>query len=83
MLNGYVQQCSRQIILFDQFYRQSKSLTDKTVVEALQGNRWIVDIAGSLTLSELSQYVELWHRLQAVQLTSEPDRFIWKWTADR
>jgi hypothetical protein len=31
--------------------------------EALQGDRWIQDISGSLSVTTLQQYVHLWSRL--------------------
>jgi hypothetical protein len=54
----------------------------RLVSEALAGDRWIVDISGSLSILALREYVELWSRLQSVHLDDQvEDRFIWKWTA--
>jgi hypothetical protein len=49
------------------------------VCEALHGERWIRDIEGVLDMSTLEQYVNLWARLQELQLDGDTDNcFIWK-----
>jgi hypothetical protein len=51
------------------------------VVEPLQGDTWIRDIAGSLSMQALRQYISLWCRLRDVRLHApSAEKFIWKWT---
>ena len=53
----------------------------RTVAEALAGNSWARDIHGLLGLPEIGQYLQLWHLVQPVELSNEPDRLLWSWTA--
>ena len=34
------------------------------------------------TVEQMADFVKLWDSIQAVQLTTEPDRIAWRWTAD-
>uniref|UniRef100_A0A453T4B1 Uncharacterized protein n=1 Tax=Aegilops tauschii subsp. strangulata TaxID=200361 RepID=A0A453T4B1_AEGTS len=43
---------------------------------------WIADIHGTLHPCAVIEYVELWRLLQTIQLSNEPDKLSWKWTAD-
>ena len=52
----------------------------RTIAEALVQKRWIRDIQGGLSVSALRDYIRLWHALNRVALSGEPDRFRWKWT---
>jgi hypothetical protein len=53
------------------------------VKDALPGRRWVRDITGALTATVLSEFVQLWTRLQDVQLRPlESDRFVWRWSTD-
>ena len=54
----------------------------RTVQQALAEHSWITDITGALSSVALWQYVQLWTHLQAVQLSVEPDRMVWRWTTD-
>jgi hypothetical protein len=49
----------------------------RTVAEALQNARWVRDIP------TIMQYISLWSRMQELQLSNEPDCFIWKWAANQ
>jgi hypothetical protein len=41
--------------------------------------KWVRDITGSLSVSALTKYLELWSRVQPIRLTQNlADRFIWK-----
>jgi len=51
------------------------------VVEALVQRRWIQDVQGGLSILARRDYVLLWHTLRDVQLTTETDRFSWRWTS--
>jgi hypothetical protein len=55
----------------------------RSVAEALHGDQWMRDITGALSVVALHQFVSLWTKVQAMQLSSEPNRFIWRWTANR
>ena len=54
----------------------------RTVAEAMTGNRWARDIQGLLGLPEIGQYLKLWHLVQHVELSNEPDKLLWSWTAN-
>jgi hypothetical protein len=34
------------------------------------------------TIEEMASFVQLWDLVQAVQLSDEPDKITWRWTAD-
>jgi hypothetical protein len=54
-----------------------------TVAVALQGMFWTRDIKGAQTVQVLVQYMQLYQRLQAIQLTpSEQDRLEWRWSSN-
>jgi hypothetical protein len=54
----------------------------RTVAQALQNNRWVADITGSLSALAIPQYLALWERSEGFHHdVSVPDRFCWKWTA--
>jgi hypothetical protein len=54
-----------------------------SVKGALAGHRWVWQITGARTAPVLCDYVELWEKLEAVQLRPfESDRFVWRWSAD-
>lgn len=51
----------------------------RTVAQALQQKQWILDFAGRATVSALTQYVLLWHKLSSVQLIQGvEDRVSWR-----
>jgi hypothetical protein len=55
----------------------------RSVRDALADRRWVRDITGARTVPVLCEYVRLWMMLRDVQLRLlEPDRFVWRWTAD-
>ena len=55
----------------------------RSVKDALTDRHWVRDITGAHTAPVLYEYVQLWARLQDVQLRPlESDRFIWRWSAD-
>jgi hypothetical protein len=54
------------------------------VADALQNDRWIVDITGSLSITALVHYVSVWTSMQEIQLDQgREDRFIWKWSSNQ
>jgi len=56
----------------------------RTVAEALQGNQWIQDISGALTVQVLLEYLQTWDRVHnTTLLENQEDRICWKWTPDR
>jgi hypothetical protein len=60
----------------------SRTRKTRTVADALNGSRWIRDISGSLSTAALVQYIQLWDRLQSVDLNDGvPNKFVWKWIA--
>jgi hypothetical protein len=52
----------------------------RTVAEGLQANHWARDIQGTIDIQEIGQYLQLWHKLERITLTTEPDTLVWKWT---
>ena len=56
----------------------------RTVAQALQNKQWISDITGALIVQVLLEYLQVWDRLQGVQLQeNQPDKICWKWTSDK
>jgi len=55
----------------------------RTVAQALSNWQWIKDITRALTVQVLVEYLQTWDRMQLIQLSANPDRVCWKWTADR
>jgi hypothetical protein len=61
-----------------------RTMKTRLVCDALTGEQWIRDINGSLSVSALIEYVNLWAHLQTVQLDMlMPDQLIWKWTSNQ
>jgi hypothetical protein len=55
----------------------------RSVKDTLTDRRWVRDITGACTAPVLYEYLHPWERLMHVQLRpSEPDRFVWRWSAD-
>jgi hypothetical protein len=56
----------------------------RLVCDVLHDGQWIRDIMGALDMAALEQYVNLWERLQSIELfATTPDRFIWKWSPNQ
>jgi hypothetical protein len=56
----------------------------RTVAVVFQKLQWVCVIFGSLSLAALTQYLNIWSRLQQVHLVpNEPDHFLWKWMANQ
>jgi hypothetical protein len=56
----------------------------RTVAQSLQGDRWIADISGALTVQVILDYLLVWDMTRAIQLQSDQlDRVCWKWTSDK
>lgn len=54
-----------------------------SVKDALFQQRWVHHITGARTAPVLCEYVELWEKLELVQLRPlEEDRFVWRWISD-
>jgi hypothetical protein len=54
-----------------------------SIKEALSDHRWAHHIVGAHTAPVLYEYVDLWEKLEDVQLRPlESDRFVWHWTPD-
>jgi hypothetical protein len=54
----------------------------RTVASAMLNQAWVQDITGAPTILVIIQYIELYQRLQSVQLSGETaDSFIWRWEA--
>jgi hypothetical protein len=52
----------------------------RLVADGLQGDRWTVDIEGSLSVFALTQDVASWERMPGLQLAQDrEDKFVWKW----
>ena len=56
----------------------------RTVAQALEGDRWITDISGALTVQVILDYLIVWDMTREVHLLDDrADRLCWKWTADK
>lgn len=55
-----------------------------TVHKALQSNKWISHISPITSVVEFQEYVQLWEKVQEIQLdNNSEDTIIWRWTSDR
>jgi hypothetical protein len=54
-----------------------------SVAEALHGNAWIRHITGPLTMQVLLEFDHLCDLLEGVKLSTQPDTFSWRPTADQ
>ena len=55
-------------------------LRQRLVCDALHDCLWIRDIHGALNPAVVIWYIDLWRRIQLVQLRAEPGIIDWKWT---
>ena len=52
-----------------------------TVVEAMHDRQWVRGIQGGLSVTAIAEYLQLWSRLDNVQLQpAQDDQCIWRWT---
>jgi hypothetical protein len=54
----------------------------RMVRQALVERSWITDITGALSALAFWQYIQMWIRLRDMQLMTEPDMLVWRWTTD-
>ena len=52
----------------------------QTVRQGLTGRQWVCAIAGGLSVPAIADYLSLWELTEAIQLSDQPDRTIWRWT---
>ena len=56
----------------------------RTVAEALNGDAWVRDIAGALTVQVILDYFLIWDLTRDIQLDeNSTDAICWKWTSDK
>ena len=56
----------------------------RTVAQALNGDAWVRDIAGALTVQVILDYFLIWDLTRDIQLDeNSTDAICWKWTSDR
>ncbi|PUZ51607.1 hypothetical protein GQ55_6G201900 [Panicum hallii var. hallii] len=55
---------------------------NKTVRDELVNLNWTRGLWKMQTIEEMACFVKLWDLVQAVQLSDEPDKITWSWTAD-
>jgi len=61
----------------------SRAGRKRVLRDALADNQWARDVTGALTVQVVRDYPKVWELLRSVQLhPHQPDRFVWKWTAD-
>ncbi|GJN32116.1 hypothetical protein PR202_gb20591 [Eleusine coracana subsp. coracana] len=60
----------------------SRTKRQRTVAQAVTNKRWIRDIIGPLTAIAITQYLQLWVRMEEVQLQDiGKDKICWRWIA--
>jgi hypothetical protein len=56
----------------------------RTVQEGLStgphGICWVADVTHARTMQVMVQFLSIWDLVRAVRLSSEPNKFIWKWS---
>ena len=56
----------------------------RTVAQALNGDAWVRDITGALTVQVILDFFLIWDRTRDLQLDQNlMDKICWKWTSDR
>ena len=61
----------------------SRAGRKRVLRDVLADNQWARDVTGALTVQVVRDYLKVWELLRSVQLHPlQPDRFVWKWTAD-
>jgi len=56
----------------------------RTVAQGLQGDRWVKDISGALTVQVILDFLLVWDITRTITLRAgTPDRLLWKWTSDQ
>ena len=59
-----------------------RTVNKRTVKEALDGLRWVQDIRGLITWEAVSEFLQLWDSIAAVQLQhGVPDRHYWRFSS--
>lgn len=58
------------------FAAVSRRKLKASVAKALPGNAWARHVTGALTMPVLTEFVQVWERLQQVQLLDSPDTFV-------
>jgi hypothetical protein len=53
-----------------------------TVRDGLHQRSWVRCIRSGVPVAALVDYLHLWAAVDGVQLSEQPDRLIWRWTAD-
>jgi hypothetical protein len=51
-----------------------------SVTEALQGNIWVSEISGALSVQAITEFMSLWENISTVVLHDRPDEIKWKLT---
>ncbi|WVZ79516.1 hypothetical protein U9M48_027087 [Paspalum notatum var. saurae] len=60
-----------------------RTRSSQSVAVALQGNQWIRELRGGLSVQAINQYLKLWDAVQEIRLSpSVPDRILWRWSSD-
>lgn len=54
----------------------------QSVSSALHDRAWATSITGGMSAQACIDYLRLWHTLAAVELNDQPDRTVWRWTAN-
>jgi hypothetical protein len=61
----------------------SRSITSRTVAQALHNWQWVSDIVNPLSLIGLQQYLQVSNALSGVVLNQEEDRHVWVYSSSR
>jgi exonuclease III len=68
--------------MYPALYKHSKR-KNRTVKDAIIGNKWIQDIDYNMTVTLLTQFIDLWQQVQQTTLSPEDkDSIIWRHTTD-
>ena len=62
----------------------SRIKKQRTVAQDLQGDNWIRDISGALTVQVILKYLRIWDLTRGIQLQdNQNDRICWLWTSGK
>jgi hypothetical protein len=59
-----------------------RTIESLTVAEALTNRRWVQLITGGVSVQATIEYLQVWHAVNEIELTDQPDQLIWRWEPD-
>ena len=62
----------------------ARARRSRSVADGCHARKWVQDIAGTLIVQVLLEYLKVWELVDAIVLcTNTQDKLLWKWTPDQ